>query len=35
MKLNRTWAMVAAIVMALTLSLSGTLAYLQDTDEKK
>lgn len=33
MKLNRTWAMVAAIVMALTLSLSGTLAYLQDTDE--
>lgn len=33
MKLNRTWTMVVAIVMALTLSLSGTLAYLQDTDE--
>lgn len=32
MKLNRTWAMAAAIVMALTLSLSGTLAYLSDTD---
>jgi len=32
MKLNRTWAMVVAIVMALTLSLSGTLAYLQDQD---
>lgn len=32
MKLNRTWAMVVAIVMALTLSLSGTLAYLSDTD---
>lgn len=33
MKLNRTWAMVVAIVMALTLSLSGTLAYLSDTDQ--
>jgi len=32
MKLNRTWAMVVAIVMALTLSLSGTMAYLQDSD---
>lgn len=32
MKLNRTWAMAVAIVMALTLSLSGTLAYLQDSD---
>lgn len=33
MKLNRTWAMAVAIVMALTLSLSGTLAYLSDTDQ--
>lgn len=32
MKLNRTWAMVVAIVMALTLSLGSTLAYLSDTD---
>jgi len=32
MKMRRTWALVAAIVMSMSLALGGTLAYLSDTD---
>jgi len=32
MKMRRTWMLVAAIVMSMSLALGGTLAYLSDTD---
>lgn len=30
---NRKWLLIVSLVLALTMSLGGTLAYLQDTDE--
>ena len=32
MKLNRKWLMVIALVLSLTMAISGTLAYLTDRD---
>ena len=35
MKLNRKWLLVIALVLSMTMAISGTLAYLQDTDMDK